>query len=68
MRGSAGLRWTALHKMPTNKNHYRLYCPLTRCLKSGAPTGITVEGAFIMELLLSLLVGCGISLILFYRK
>ena len=41
---------------------------LTRCLKSGAPTGTTVEGAFIMELLLSLLVGCGISLILFYRK
>ncbi|SOZ54815.1 hypothetical protein [Cupriavidus taiwanensis] len=40
---------------------------LTRCPRVALP-GNPVEGAFIMELLLSLLVGCGISLILFYRK
>ncbi|ABF09155.1 conserved hypothetical protein (membrane) [Cupriavidus metallidurans CH34] len=58
----------------TNKNHYRLYCHPDTLPKSGAPPGnrflrgIYFWSVIIMELLLSLLVGCGISLILFYRK
>jgi hypothetical protein len=40
---------------------------LTRRPRVALP-GNPIAGAFIMELLVSLLVGCGISLILFYRK
>lgn len=59
---------TSIAKGATNKNHYRLYSDSDTLPESGAPPGIFVEGAFIMELLISLLVGFGISLVLFYRK
>ncbi len=47
--------------------------PLIRCPRVALPINRFLQGVFfwsaiIMELLLSLLVGCGISLILFYRK
>ena len=58
----------------TNKNHYRLYYRAdTLPQEWRSPSNPFLRGLFfwsviIMELLLSLLVGCGISLILFYRK
>lgn len=46
-----------------------VYTPvLTRRLSVTLPTGFQPYGAFIMELLISLLVGFGISLVLFRRK